>query len=335
MDLIGRELVDRVCCCGPSLSHSGVESLRILFVAMSESVHTARWIEQIAEQGWDLHLFAATEARPHSALRQITVHSFYKYPHHTYAESLRQTGATYPLLKGATTFRKVVERTLPAHWSASARLARVIKQLRPDVIHSLEMQRAGYLTMDAFAVSSPQPRMPWIYSSWGNDIFNFARQAQHVSRVRAVLARCNYLITDCERDVALAHEYGFQGEVLGVLPVGGGFEIQRMRETLEPKNPSQRKLILIKGYQDDTWGGRALVALEAVERCAEALGSYQIMIYSASESVRVRAHEIAKEKNLRIEIVPQVTHSEMMALMAQARIALAVSVGDGTPNTML
>ena len=302
---------------------------------MSESVHTARWIEQIVEQGWDLHLFAATESRPHSALRQITVHSFYKYPHHTNDESLRQTGATYPLRRGATTLRRVAERTLPTHWSASARLARLISQLKPDIIHSLEMQRAGYLTMDAFCASSIPPATPWIYSCWGNDLFNFAGQAQHAPRIRAVLSRCNYLIADCRRDVALAHQNGFQGEVLGVLPVGGGFEIEKMRDLLRPKNPSKRNLILIKGYQHQTWGGRALVALEAIERCAETLRSYEIVIYSACETVRGRAQDIAKEKGLRLRVIPPVMHSEIIALMAQARIALGVSVSDGVPNTML
>ena len=31
--------------------------MRVLFVAMADSIHTARWIRQLQGQGWDLHLF--------------------------------------------------------------------------------------------------------------------------------------------------------------------------------------------------------------------------------------------------------------------------------------
>jgi len=32
-------------------------SVKILFVAMQNSSHTARWLNLIASEGWDLHLF--------------------------------------------------------------------------------------------------------------------------------------------------------------------------------------------------------------------------------------------------------------------------------------
>ena len=35
--------------------------MRILFVAMADSVHTARWISQIDDQGWDIHLYPSID----------------------------------------------------------------------------------------------------------------------------------------------------------------------------------------------------------------------------------------------------------------------------------
>jgi hypothetical protein len=46
---------------------------RILFVAMPESVHAARWISQIADQGWDIYLFPVHRARPHPDLFNLTL----------------------------------------------------------------------------------------------------------------------------------------------------------------------------------------------------------------------------------------------------------------------
>ena len=47
--------------------------MRILFVAMSDSIHTARWINQIADREWDLHLFSSVDYGVlHPEMRNIT-----------------------------------------------------------------------------------------------------------------------------------------------------------------------------------------------------------------------------------------------------------------------
>jgi glycosyltransferase involved in cell wall biosynthesis len=47
---------------------------RILFVAMQGSIHAARWIECLADRGWDLHMFGANDAPPNPNLRGVTLH---------------------------------------------------------------------------------------------------------------------------------------------------------------------------------------------------------------------------------------------------------------------
>jgi hypothetical protein len=43
--------------------------MRILFVAMPESIHAARWISQITDQGWEVYLFPAVRRHAHPAFR--------------------------------------------------------------------------------------------------------------------------------------------------------------------------------------------------------------------------------------------------------------------------
>ena len=50
--------------------------MRILFVAMANSIHTARWINQLADQGWDIHLFPVEDKGIHPDLRNLTTHDF-------------------------------------------------------------------------------------------------------------------------------------------------------------------------------------------------------------------------------------------------------------------
>ncbi|WFU37360.1 glycosyltransferase [Bradyrhizobium sp. CB82] len=47
---------------------------KILFVAMHNSPHTARWIDIAADLGYDLHIFPLEPSTPHHKLRDLTLH---------------------------------------------------------------------------------------------------------------------------------------------------------------------------------------------------------------------------------------------------------------------
>jgi len=48
--------------------------MRILFVSIQSSPHTARWIQCIAGTGWDLHMFGINHDPPNKLLRGVTLH---------------------------------------------------------------------------------------------------------------------------------------------------------------------------------------------------------------------------------------------------------------------
>lgn len=307
--------------------------LRILVVAMAESVHTARWLSQIRDQGWDVHLFPVSENPLHADLRAVTVHGAVRRPRPELDRGVRQRGVPWPLPRGSVRLEWALERV--PRLSRVARLARVISSLRPDVVHSLEMQHAGYLTLESRRLLAGERFPPWIYSCWGSDLFFFGRQDDHAERIRAVLAACDYLITDCERDERLAVELGFGGTFLGVLPGPGGFEIERMRRLRSPAPVSERRVIALKGNHDERWVGRALVALEALHRVTAELRGYRVVIYSAEANVRHAAEYVARITGVEFAVLPYSAPEEIVALMGHARIAIAVNVSDGTPNSML
>ena len=305
--------------------------MRILFVALSESIHTARWIDQIADEGSDIHLFSATDSGPHPTLRNVTVHSFYRQGSDV---PVKQTGLRYPFRRGADRFKKVLEHVAPSWSSSPARLARVIQTVKPHVIHVLEMQRAGYLMLEARQRLNGYALPPCIYSSWGSDIFLFGRMQAHRERVKAFLEICDYYIADCQRDVRLAKDFGFSGKLLGVFPVVGGYDIKHMSQYRQ-EPISSRRTIALKGYHGGEWGGRALVGLQALSMCAELLRGYEVVIYSANKETKQAADEITRDSGFTINILPQSPHDEMVKLLGRARIAVGISLTDGTPNAML
>ena len=48
--------------------------MRILFVSMQTSPHTARWVKCIAGAGWDLHMFGINHYPPNKLLEGVTLH---------------------------------------------------------------------------------------------------------------------------------------------------------------------------------------------------------------------------------------------------------------------
>ena len=305
--------------------------MKILFVTLGESIHAARWIKHLQGQDWDIHVF------PHSAydgihpeLENLTFHTLVQRPN---VSTVRQTGLTWPLPRG----RRRTTAALQSldYFKQPARLARVIRKLQPDLVHSLEMQRCGYLTLASRKQLNGHPLPPWIYSSWGSDIFFFGRRPDHQPRIRAVLSSCDYFIADCQRDVQLAKDFGLRGEVFGVFPANGGFDLARLRKLGSGVPVSSRKVIALKGYQDDEWGGRALNALEALRLSAAQVSGFEVVIFSATGDVKSAAQSLAKDTGIAINILPPSPNDEIVKLMGRARIAIGIGLTDGSPISLL
>jgi glycosyltransferase involved in cell wall biosynthesis len=90
---------------------------------------------------------------------------------------------------------------------------------------------------------------------------------------------------------------------------------------------------MLKGYEG--WAGRSLNALEALERCSDSLGEYEVVVYAASPIVARRIREIHKKTGLRIRVLPRSPHAVILELFGKSRLAIGVNATDGVPNAML
>lgn len=309
--------------------------MKILFIAMAESVHTARWISQISNEGWDIHLFPSHNQHEISShLKAVTIHhSVYTTTRHA-DPSLKHRGIRlwFPF-KNKTIgegLRVAIDKFRVDY--RVKRLAHLIKQLKPDIIHTLEFQHAGYLMLDVWKhLDGNCP--PWIASSWGNDLYLFGRLKAHEPRIRKMLSYVDYYIGDCKRDIPLARQYGFEGKVLGAFLGGGGYHLDRLPALETLSKPSQRKTLLIKGRH--SFAGRALNALAAVRQCQDILQDYEIIVYFGTEDVLIETELLQQETGLNIHVFQNAEHEKWLELLSQARVNIGVSISDGTPLSML
>jgi hypothetical protein len=301
--------------------------LRILFVAFQDSVHTARWLSQLEGQGWDIHLFPSTlQGGPHPLMRSVGIKRHYPAILRLPLRALRRASD----IQGNRTLKRWFSKDphpLTAYW-----LSRVIRQVRPDIVHSLEFQHAGYLMLEAHGrLRGKLP--PWIAGNWGSDIYLFGKLPSHAARIRAILESCDYYTCECERDVRLALDMGLKGTPLPVLPNAGGFDLELAGRLRAPGPTSERRTIVLKGYQH--WAGRALAGLNAIELCAVELAGYRVVIPLASPEVQLAAELVAQRTGLSIEVLPRCPYEEMLRLYGGARIYLGLSISDAISQSML
>lgn len=311
----------------------GGRALRILFVVRPISVHAARWINQVADEGWDFHVFPAHEGAWHPDFRNVTAYDLDRC-HGQQPNPRMRSRVLWPLPFASDRLRMVGAR-LSERWSSRAAwLARVTRWLKPDLVHSLEFQQAGYLTLRSRSFYEGR-FPPWAVTNWGSDVYLYGPLSGHKEMVRGVLANCDYYACECERDVALAREYGFRGEALPVMPIAGGFHVEKMRQYRAPGPTSGRRVIALKGYQH--WAGRSLFGLRAVELCAGAIkaGGYRVAVYLAGEDVRIAAERMSLRTGVPVEIIPPGAHEEMLRLHGRARTSIGLSISDGLSTSAL
>jgi hypothetical protein len=298
---------------------------------MANSIHTARWITQFADQGWDLHLFSSIDSGiVHPGLRNITVHHSFYGMQADRDPTVKSRGMPFPSERVANYVRRARISFSPEY--RVRQLARLVRSLKPDIVHSLEIQAGGYLTLRAKELldgSFPK----WIATNWGSDIYLFGRLAAHAGKVKAVLEACDYYSCECQRDVELAREMGLKGAALAVLPNSGGLDLERTSGLRQPGPISARRTIMLKGYQH--FAGRALVGLRAIRICEKELAGYRIAIYRATDDVKIAAELLSQDTGIETEIIPQCSHDEMLRHFGQARIYLGLGISDAISTSLL
>jgi glycosyltransferase involved in cell wall biosynthesis len=298
--------------------------LRVLFVAMANSPHSAHWIGQLEGRRWELFLFPTDlpEVVPVTPLFQDV------------APSVRLVEG-WPIPGGGRNLALRLSQPFKPGWNIRAwQLARVIRKLQPDIVHSLEIQHAAYLTHSArLMLGNKFP--PWIVSNWGSDTYIFGRLDEHRDRIRQVLTQCDYYTAECYRDVRVAQDLGFTGGVLPILPAAGGVEVENVQQFRQPGPTSVRRTIALRGYQG--WAGRALTGLRAVERAADALKPYTIEVYNwtSSPDVPLAVELAAKRTGLRFQLLPYGPHDDIWRLHGRSRALIALAIGDGISTSML
>jgi hypothetical protein len=319
--------------------------MKLLIVGMPDSIHFARWIEQVKDNGWDLRVFASTLSNNYQeSLRDIVVYSNAIFRPRTQKRGssgiMISSDRLYKYLTGSSIFARIVSMAIRLFCGRTSdkqaeQLERRIRSFKPDIIHSMETQGAGYLVLEArkaFGDDFPA----WLHTNWGSDIYLFGRFEEHAIRIRNLLALCDYYSCECERDAALARVFGFKGRIMPIIPNAGGFDLSvlsTLRTGTVP--PSERKVIMLKGYQG--WAGRSFCGLRALARAKDLLSGYRVVIYSNdSTDMNIASRLLSQDAGIEVTMLDRGTrHVDILRQHGQARISIGLSISDAISTSLL
>jgi glycosyltransferase involved in cell wall biosynthesis len=292
---------------------------RILVVCMFDSIHSARWLSQFKDSGYEFLLFPSS---PHRRVRPEL------------KALLTSRGASnyklFPLSKYFGLPFWIADKFL-GNLIRGTLVRQAARSFKPDIVHLLELQNAGYIGLSAF---ENQPRkFSLIATNWGSDIYWFQKFEGHKQKLTCLLAISDYYSAECHRDVQLAKNLGFSGTALPVIPNAGGFAPELL--SLPRTSAADRKVIAIKGYEG--WVGRAITALKAVEQIADQLKGFDFEVYSANQKTVRFAKQLAKRTGFNIRIHPKgaLSHSQVLDLFSRSRIYVGLSESDGISTSLL
>ena len=291
--------------------------LKIFFVCFPYSVHAARWTRLLDGAGHDIHVFPSQPNHHlHEEFRDIT---FWPVP-----------GLAFDVGNRPVRTGKLSE--MPPS-SPETRLAALMAVGQFDIVHSLEFQHAGYLTLKALA-RLPEKRPIWIATNYGSDISLLGGAPEHAALIREIVSECDYYSAECHRDVGLAREFGLRKPVFAVCPNSGGIDVELTSRLRTTGPTSARRVIAVKGYQH--FAGRALTALQAIDLVREHLRDYHVCIFSPFPDVRQEAELLRSQRGINVECLPeQVPHADILRLHGRARVSIAISIGDGISTALL
>jgi len=315
--------------------------MRLAFIADGRSPIAQGWISLFTERGHEVHLLSTFRCAPIPGIASL------HFIRVAFSDMGKQGERGEFHAPGGT--QGIGLRSVIRHWlgpftlpRAAGTVRKILETLEVDLIHSLRIPFEGMLA------ASAQLQIPLVVSVWGNDFTLHARSSPGMKyHTRQALRRADALHADCERDIRLAADWGFQPDrPTVVLPGGGGV----VRDLFKPALPEMETLRpeVRKQLEDlpegspivvNPRGFRAYVRNDTffrsipgvVERVPGAIFLCPAM--AGNEEASRWIAQLKIEKNVRL--LPKLSQGEMATVYRLSKVMVSPSEHDGTPNTFL
>ena len=323
--------------------------MRICFVADARSPIAKNWVTYFVQRGHNVHLISSYPCSgdnyPDASVCEVT--SWLSRRAGSQSDESGKTRGTRGLLSRITaearTGRLSKVTFALQHWverlgvgKRSDAIRDLLRQIKPDVIHAMR------LPFEGITAALADPQAPLLISIWGNDFTLFADGFPLTAGLsRRALQRADALHCDCNRDLKLAVELGFNSHKPSiVLPGGGGIQLEVFGAP-HADCKARGRFNIPEGAPlvCNPRGFRRYVRNDTFFRCAALATKRRPDIVFAA--VAMQGHPVAErwitalgiQENVRL--LPILSRTEMAMLLRTSDVVVSASEHDGTPNSLL
>jgi glycosyltransferase involved in cell wall biosynthesis len=315
--------------------------MRVLYVADGRSPIAINWIGYFISQGHEVYLATTFPCDNVDGLAsQVTI----PVAMSGIMGKVRQGGGgSGDLLRKIipvemrTRLRQVIA---PGSLSRAARALReMVKSIQPDLVHAMRIPYEGMLTTEALKRmdihNNSVCSYPLLLSVWGNDFTLHASSSNALRELTInALQRANGLHTDCQRDLRLADDFGFDASKPSiVLPGGGGVQMDIFYPSAEDKpNDDMVTIINPRGFRAYVRNDTFFHAIPLV------LGKKPgIRFICPGMNGEAQAERWIKELGIsaNVDLLLRQPQNQMAGLFRESQVMVSVTTHDGTPNTLL
>ena len=308
---------------------------RILFIGLGENSHTHSWIDLLENSSLNVRLFAMPSGGPPDAWPVRTYVTEYLTPLRN-SDTRVRLYSTNPGLRFA---KRQAGRALG--WGDLAGitgrwLARIIRDWRPDIIHTLGVTQGGEFYFDVRRKFGLEGIGKWVLQTrGGSDVSMAYLDPDRRKRLSEILPSCDQLICDNVEDLRISRELGVtEAQIAPIAPVPGtgGIDLDSMRQKWQGQPSSRRAIVWPKAY-DSAWG-KMLPSFEALKLCWDRIQPCEIHMLSMTPESFMWFWSLPENIRQSCHTYKRVPRSEVLDLMPTARVMLAPALVDGIPNSL-
>lgn len=275
--------------------------MRICIIANPNSIHTHRWVRYFAGRGHEVHLIGPNPPEV-AAPNGIVFHDLTR-------------------ITNRRKFRFVV-------WSTALR--RLLRTLRPDVLHAHQVTGAGWL-------GAGSGYHPFFVTSWGSDLLVSARRSPTQRRLAGlVLRRADYVTCVSEPLAQAALELGADPQRLEVAYWGVDTEV--FHPPPAPPNLPPAPLVLSIRAVRPLYNPLAIAQAIPLVLAQAPEARFVIRTYSFDSGVLTDFRRLveAAGASVAVEYIGDLPDDHAIAdLYRQAAVVVSVPSSDGTPQSVL
>ncbi|TBG24193.1 glycosyltransferase [Rhizobium leguminosarum] len=340
---------------------------RILFIGFPESSHTHSWIDLLADTAFNVRLFGLPSAEPPAewaVKTYLTKVADVRWdsptrrtvfpPPDSSAISLAaaaRSALNRGMASGVPIVRSIVEtgigfteRLAKTGHAATieAALAAVIKEWKPDIIHTLGFDSASYFYLRVRKEFKLETIGRWIAQARGGPDLALQRYSPaYRPLIEEVLGTCDHFIADNEPNYSYALSAGLKEEKvsnpgMGVVSGAGGMDLEAMRR-MWSLLPSKRERVIVWPKAYELYTSKAMPVFEAILNVWDRIQPCRIeMLWMVQSDVQIWYEKLFPPHiKANCPSYGRLSREETLQRVASARVMIAPSLSDGIPNTMM